>query len=173
MNMTSGNDRDGWATFSGAGETQRRVELKRTFNAPIQRVWDALTVEMPNWAGTIIEPHEGGRVAQGNADECRDDATTQDGTIKVFQPPYIFEFTWNDSMPDQGLVRYDLTELDEERTLLTLVQYVPGSQVEWAAPGWHQVVERLAVYLETGSVESIKEGRFMELHGIYREQGII
>jgi len=53
------------------------------------------------------------------------------------------------------------------------VQYVPESQVEWAAPGWHQVVERFAIYVETGSVDSIREGRFMELHGIYRAQGLI
>ena len=97
----------------------------------------------------------------------------QDGTIKVLQPPYIFESTWNDSLPDEGLVRYDLTELDEAHTLLTLVQCVPESRVEWAAPGWHQVVERLAIYVETGSVDSIREGRFMELHGIYRAQGLI
>ena len=70
-------------------------------------------------------------------------------------------------------MRYDLTELDEAHTLRTLVQYVPESQVEWAAPGWHQVVERFAIYVETGSVDSIREGRFMELHGIYRAQGLI
>ncbi|MBJ39149.1 MAG: hypothetical protein CMD83_11900 [Gammaproteobacteria bacterium] len=170
--MTTGNERDGWASFSGTGASQRRVELKRTINAPIRRVWDALTVEMPNWAGTLIEPHEGGRAAQGDADECGE-GPVQDGTIKVLQPPYIFEFTWNDSLPDEGLVRYDLTELDEAHTLLTLVQYVPESQVEWAAPGLHQVVERFAIYVETGSVDSIREGRFMELHGIYRAQGLI
>ena len=53
------------------------------------------------------------------------------------------------------------------------MQYVPESQVEWTAPGLHQVVERFAIYVETGSVDSIREGRFMELHGIYRAQGLI
>jgi len=47
---------------------------------------------MPNWAGTLIEPHEGGRAAQGDADECGE-GPVQDGTIKVLQLPYIFEFT--------------------------------------------------------------------------------
>lgn len=171
--MNDQSNKDGWASFSGTGASQRRVELKRTVAAPIQRVWDALTVEMPNWAGTIIDAREGGRVAQQDADECTGDASIQDGTIKVFQPPYVFEFTWNDSLPQEGLVRYDLTELPDNQTLVTVVQYVPEAQVEWAAPGWHQVVERMAVYVEQGSVDGIAEGRFMELHGIYREQGRI
>ena len=102
--MSDKSPEDGWATFAGTGASQRRVELKRTIQSPIQRVWGAFTVEMPNWAGTIIDPREGGRVAQRDADDCVEgDASMQDGTIRVFQPPYIFEFTWNDSLPEEGL----------------------------------------------------------------------
>jgi len=138
-------------TIDVAGSGQfRRVEVKRTLNAPIQRVWDAVTNsdEVAQWwAPGTIEPREGGMYHLGmDTSDC--DGLPLEGTIKVFQPPYVLEYTWNDDyIPAEGLVRIDLTELGPDKTLLVLVQSVPQEDIEAVSTGWAEIIDSLANHL--------------------------
>lgn len=163
---------------TGSGPV-RRLEIKITINAPIQIVWDSITVseKMKNWwEGGIIEPHEGGRFILGDGSEVN-------GTVKVSHHPYIFEFSWNDSPENSGhpslidpytksTVRFDLIELIENQTSLTFVQYLPPREVVAASAGWHEIVgERLLSYIESGVVLK-NPNRFSDLKEMYSAAGI-
>lgn len=137
------DDSQDLADIAGTG-SRRRVEVTRLINAPIDKVWRALTDpdEKRLWDEPCeIEPMEGGRFKHESG---------QDGTIKVYQPPHIFEFTWNDNDAEPGLVRFDLVATDDHQTRLTVVQYVSASDVVPAAAGWHGIVDNLVHYLATG-----------------------
>ena len=152
----------------------RRLQLQTSMNATIKKVWSALTDadEVQHWWTTAtIEAQEGGRVVL-------DDGSELNGTVKVFSPPYIFEFTWNDVPQEAGhaewlehktksSIRFDLVEQGPDVTSVTLVQYSPAANATGAAAGWHHIVgERLRSYVETGSVPD-DAGRFEALKKIY------
>jgi uncharacterized protein YndB with AHSA1/START domain len=154
------------ATVAGYGK-QRRVEVRCEMDAPIEKVWNAITEvdEVKEWwTGGEINPREGGRVRLGDGSELN-------GKIKVFQPPRIFEFTWNETLDDPGLVRFDLIELDEDRTLVTLVNLVPATDILPAAVGWHHLVERLQ-RLVGGDIFPVSDDRGQELYSLYKTAGI-
>ncbi len=162
-----------FASVAGAGG-YRRVEVKRVVNASIKKVWKAITNQdevAQWWAAGVIETKEGGRIRLGDSDEyCEEDGLALDGEIKVFQPPHIFEFTWNEAyQPAMGLVRFDLVELDDNTTLITLIQSVPSKDVIAAAAGWHQLSDRLGDYLLSGEFVPVPEddSRFKELTAAY------
>ena len=110
------NEAERLARVDGTGAV-RRVELRATIDAPVERVWAAITEPEATrhwWTGGIIEPREGGRVAL-------DDGSEVNGTVITFRPPYVFEFTWNDIPERAGhpqyidrhtssLTRFDLVE---------------------------------------------------------------
>lgn len=145
--MTKMSDKDQPASVAGSGPA-RRVEVQRTVNASIDVVWNAITnsAEVGEW----WQPAEIDKREAGNIRVFMGDAAMVDGTIKVFQPPYIFEFTWNDADENAGLVRFDLVELSNTTTRITVIQYVPVSEVIPAAAGWHSIIECLVAYLRTG-----------------------
>jgi uncharacterized protein YndB with AHSA1/START domain len=137
-------------TIAGQGAF-RRVELKRNLNAPIEKVWSAITNvdEVAKWwAPGVIEPREGGRFQLGmDTSEC--EGFPLDGVIKVFEPPYLLEYTWNeDYVPAQGVVRIELLELDDNTTQLILIQSVPEKDAGEASKGWQEITDSLAEYIE-------------------------
>jgi hypothetical protein len=68
--------------------------------------------------------------------------------------------------------RFDLTELEADRTLRCFVQYLPPGEIVGASAGWHQIVgERLKDFVETGTVNNDPD-RFSELQEIYTASGI-
>lgn len=160
---------DKLGTLTGTGE-YRRVEVKRTLNAPIEKVWSALTnsKELELWAGPCeIDPREGGRMKSGDM-ECEGDGHAQDGTIKVFQPPHVLEYTWSDAHAEGGLVRYDLVALDANTTEITLVNTLNSTDFIAAAAGWHEMLERLSQTLDTGEAITDSTERGKELYAIYQ-----
>ena len=114
-------------TILGLGPV-RRLQLQTAITASIEKVWSALTdadAVQHWWTTATIEAHEGGRV-------MLDDGSELNGTVKVFSPPYIFEFTWNDVPQEAGhaewlehktksSIRFDLVEEGPEVTWVTLV----------------------------------------------------
>lgn len=129
----------------------RRIEVKRTVNAPIQRVWSAITnaEELGQWWDPgVIEPREGGRIKLDmDTDECG--GLPLDGEVKVFLPPYVFEFTWHEEYdPAKGVVRFDLIELDGDRTLVTLTNLVPFDDTEPASAGWQEIMGSLVKHFQ-------------------------
>ena len=166
--MDSNDDK---ATVAG-GVKNLRVEVKRVVNAPIARVWSAITRadEVRQWwAAGEVEAREGGRIKLEGGDDCGPDALPLDGRVKVFLPPHVFEFTWNEaSDPAMGLVRFDLVELDEHTTLVTLVNTVPAGDLIAAAIGWHVLMDRLRDQAVRGEVgPAPDEARMQELHALY------
>lgn len=159
---------DELATVVGHGAA-RRLEVKRVVRAPIAEVWAAITTpgELALWwECEVLEPREGGRIRRAEAG--------LDGTVKVMQAPYIFEFTWDDRGQPPGLVRFDLVEIAEGETLVTLVQYIPASQILGATAGWHEILERLGIYIDTSALvpPSAGNARFEELKRVYDAAGV-
>jgi uncharacterized protein YndB with AHSA1/START domain len=159
---------DDLAVVTGHGPA-RRLEVKRVVRASIGDTWAAITSpeELAQWwKCELLEPREGGRIQRADAGLS--------GTVKVVQAPYIFEFTWDDRNDQPGLVRFDLIEVAEGETLVTLVQYIPASQILGAAAGWHEILERLGTYIDTRSLvpRSAGDGRFEELKRVYEAAGI-
>lgn len=163
-------DKSELASVSGHGQ-YRRVEVRRVVHAPIEKVWNAITRadEVRHWwAEGEIDAREGGRIKLGEDGE--DCGPGLDGVIKVFQPPYIFEFTWNEAyVPAEGLVRFDLVEVDDTTTQVTLVELVPATDIVPAAAGWHEIVERLGRYVSSGEPVPVPpdDARFRELRSLY------
>ena len=155
--------------------------------APIARVWKALTTsdEIHNWWDKgEIDPRVGGKIKLGpqgpeGSDNCDVGADGNsgpplNGTIKVCIEPYLFEFVWHDDYPDAGLVRFDLIDIDEETTQITLVQNIPARDVIPATAGWYELVERLGAYSESGELVPLPSDteRFAKLKEVFREAGI-
>ena len=164
-----------YATIQGDGDV-RRVLLQNELNAPISRVWDAVTTvdQIQHWwsdwrAGGVIEPHEGGIVKLA-------DGSWINGKVKVWQPPYIFEFTWHETISAEtdwfeqhtrSLLRIDLVAIAANKTLLNLIQFAPVNCVVGGTAGWHEFAgERLDSYIENGKVED-DPNRFAQLKTLY------
>lgn len=163
-------------TILGHGAT-RRVSLERHLPAPIEKVWQAITsIEaLKHWwvdwqAGGEIEQEEGGRIVLS-------DGSWIDGFVKVWAPPHVFSFTWHESLQDpqntigfdektKGLLRIDLIEAAQDRTVLTLVQFLPAADTVGAAAGWHYFGENLVSCLNGEPINYDTE-RFEELKALY------
>ena len=167
---------DGRAVASGHGK-YRRVEVRRVVDAPIDRVWAAISSaeEMERWwSSGVLEGREGGRIhLHMDTEECG--GLPLDGQIKVFLPPHVLEFTWHEAYdPAMGVVRFDLIEVEGGKTQVTLTNFVPADDVVPASAGWHEIVERLGTYVRNGEPVPVPEGdrRFKELESLYgRERG--
>lgn len=164
-----------YASIEGNGAV-RRIALSNNLNAPLERVWHAITTVdqiqhwWPDWRpGGVIEPHEGGTVRLG-------DGSWIDGIVKVWRPPHIFEFTWHETIEGDpewleaitnSLLRIDLVELTDSTTLLNLIQFAAESSVVGGTAGWHHFAgERLTSFLKDGEV-SDDLGRFGQLQELY------
>ncbi len=162
------------ASITGEGR-YRRVEVRRVVNAPIEKVWNAITRadEVARWwAAGEIDAREGGRVKLADDDSCDDTGPGLDGIVKVCLAPHVFEYSWNETYePAQGLVRFDLIEIDDNTTQVTLVQTIPAADIVPAAAGWHEIVERLGRYVDSGQTVPIpdNDGRFRELQAVYEK----
>jgi uncharacterized protein YndB with AHSA1/START domain len=166
----SAEEEEGFASVSGHGR-YRRVEVRRVINAPIEKVWSAITNadEVRHWwAPGVIEPREGGRVKLDDGDGNCGDAPPLDGIVKVFLPPHVFEFTWNEATePAQGLVRFDLAALDGDRTQITLTNLVLAKDILVVAVGWHLLVERVGQYIASNETLAANPARERELYSLY------
>lgn len=145
-----------FATSSVSGTEQyRRIEIKRSLDAPIQRVWNAITDPASIqswWSPGTLEPREGGRIALTNGEEqsCDSELLPLDGRVKVFLPPYVFEFIWHEEYdPAEGLVRFDLIEQGPQSTLLTVINIVPFAHEVGASAGWLEIVDSLSAYIQS------------------------
>jgi len=141
------------ARVTGGGNI-RRIEVSRDLHAPIDRVWKALTEsdQISQWWHTgIIDRQEGGRIALDMGENCEPGAPSLDGVIKVFRPPHIFEFTWNESDKDTVIVRFELLELTSETTRVTIISHADKASLLVVAVGWHEIIDRLSTFISTGT----------------------
>lgn len=151
----------------------RRLQTRTTVNAPIDRVWAALT-DIKHvkawWADGEIGSGVGERVQLGGEEDLN-------GSIVAFMKPRLFEFTWHDDLsaaahPEwieeatSGLVHFDLIEVGTEATMLTLISLAPVAGATGAAAGWHHLFEMFKCYVETGDAVTT-DARFEELKALY------
>ena len=161
-------------TVVGQGK-YRQIVVKREINAPIERVWRAITSaeEIGHWwAAGEIDAREGGRIRLGSDEYDPAVGPPLNGIVKICVEPYIFEFVWHKDYPQAGLVRFDLIELDANRTQVTLIQNVPAKDVVGATAGWYELIDRLGRYAVTQQPVPAEPGRFAELKEAVVSAGI-
>ncbi|WGX99154.1 SRPBCC family protein [Nocardioides sp. L-11A] len=131
------------------------VELVRTFRAPIEDVWAAVTESdrLARWLGTWTgDPADGEVIFQMTYEG--DDVPGERFTIDECVPPYRLRITtsmpYDGENPEQWQLRLDLTEADGV-TSLTFAQNVPDpAMAENVGPGWDYYLDRM-VAAETGA----------------------
>jgi uncharacterized protein YndB with AHSA1/START domain len=156
-----------------------RIGLRfvRHFSHPLERVWRAITEsdQLRYWmpcdivgerrAGADIElPFWPAQVAKYQLEE-----TSLRGSIEVWKPPQIFQWTWGGDV-----LRFELERGDGE-TILTFTTWLESPDPDSAgsaAGGYHVCLDQLGLLLDTGAapplVERDREARGLE--DAYAEQ---
>ena len=126
---------------------RRRLVLTRTFSAPAEDVWAAVTQpdRLARWIGTFTGDPVSGRVLFRMTAE--EGAPEEDVEIRACEPPSRLWLTFHVG-EDAWSVDLDLAETDGVTTL-TFAQPVDPAQVENVGPGWEYYLDRL-VAAETG-----------------------
>jgi len=124
------------------------ARLERTLAHDQQTVWDMLTdpAKFVDWlAPGEIELKQGGR-AQLN---FVDSGIVIDSTVSAFDPPRLLEYSW--SSPGEPLrpIRYELEELADGGTKLTLTIGSPADEdVARSCAGWEAHLMMLLAAIE-------------------------
>lgn len=127
------------------------VVFDRTFRAPIESVWAAVTESdrLERWVGTWAgDPAAGSVLFRMNAEG--DDVKPETFTIDACEPPRRLALTSN--VEGEDTVWHFVLELAEDAgiTTLTFSQSVPdGEMAAGVGPGWEYYLDRL-VAAETG-----------------------
>jgi len=128
------------------------VVFDRTFRAPIESVWAAITESdrLERWVGTWTgDPSTGSVLFRMNAEG--DDVKAETFTIDSCDPPHRIALTSN--VEGEQRVWHFLLELTENAgtTTLTFSQSVPDAEMAaGVGPGWEYYLDRL-VAAETGA----------------------
>lgn len=131
------------------------VEFTRTFRAPIDDVWSAVTEpdRMVRWIGTWTGDPESGHVMFEMTAEGEDVAPGRYDIIAC-EPPRAYEVTSTDDFGTWHL-RVDLTE-SAGVTTLVLTQVVHDvTMIENTGPGWDFYLDRLVAAETGGDVATI------------------
>ena len=140
------------------GETY--CEWQRTFHAPIDDVWAAVTEpeRLARWIGTWTGDPTDGHVKFQMLFEG-DDIPAEHFRIDECEPPHRLHITtsmpYDGDEPEHWLLRLDLQESDGVTTL-TFAQNVPDpAMAEGVGPGWDYYLDRM-VAAESGTpVEAV------------------
>lgn len=152
------------ATFTN----RSTVTLVRYLPGPIERVWAYLT-EPKLLAKWFSE----GSVSDSVGGDVRFEMGAS-GRITVFQPPHVFEYTWNEEEAACGpvveaLVRWELAE-DGNRVRLTLTHSrLPENELIAHGAGWHMFLERLQACANQREPQPI-EARYAQLKAEYEKR---
>jgi len=128
------------------------VVVDRTFRAPIESVWAAVTESdrLERWVGTWSgDPASGSVLFRMNAQG--DDILPETFTIETCDPPHRIALTSN--VEGEQTVWHFLLELTEDAgtTTLSFSQSVPDAEMAaGVGPGWEYYLDRL-VAAETGT----------------------
>ncbi len=149
------------------------LEFVRRLAHPMEKVWRALTERehLRSWmpCDIIGERREGAELRLPFWPEVLEHHGFDDpglaGIIRVWEPPQVFEWSW-----DTDVVRFEL-EPDGDHTVLTLRTWLSGKDAGTAqtAAGYHVCLDHLAQVLDTGSAPSVAETDPSDLEARYEE----
>lgn len=129
------------------------IEFSRTFSAPIEDVWAAVTESdrLARWIGEWTgDPAQGAVQFRMGFEE---DATEERMQIDACEPPHLLRLTStvlsDDAEQQQWRFRIDLAEADGVTTLLFAQDVPTPAMAEGVGPGWEYYLDRLLV-AETG-----------------------
>lgn len=134
---------------------QHVLVQERTFRAPIEDVWAAVTEpeRLARWIGTWTGDPAAGSVAFRMLFEGEDHAAEQ-MEIRACEPPHRLHLTSRVG-PEVWLLELDLTHADGVTTLTFSQPGVTREQVGDVGPGWDYYLDRL-VDAETGADPALR-----------------
>ena len=129
---------------------ERVLRIERTFDAPLERVFEAWTSEevlrrwlhgMPGWATPTAEVdlRVGGRIRIVMRDPDGGDESAATGEYTVVEPPHRLVFTWVwDHEPDRPqLIELEFSEREAGTTVLMTNSSIPTAELrESQQRGW-------------------------------------
>ena len=147
-----------------AGKPARAVTLARSYDTPIDDLWDALTnaERLPRWFAPVTGDLKlGGHYqVQGNAG----------GTIETCEPPHLLFLTWQFG-PETSWVEARLAAEGDDRSHLTLTHIAPVND-HWTTygpgavgVGWDLGLLGLALHIERPDAAKLDETTFHTLPG--------
>jgi uncharacterized protein YndB with AHSA1/START domain len=140
------------------------VRFDRSINAPIDKVWSALTTaaELAIWlAPTAMAGRLGGQV---RIDFGPDQKVA--GEVLAIDPPAVLEFTWTFTGEQDSVLRFELAAVGESTQLVLEHRLLPADQAVGYGAGWHAYLDRLAAQVSDG-VPPDWQTRFDEVLGTY------
>jgi uncharacterized protein YndB with AHSA1/START domain len=149
------------------------LRYERRFAHPPEKVWRALTESdhLAHWmpCDLIGERREGAaielRMWPAEVAKHEIEEPSLFGTIRVWDPPHVFEWTW-----DVDLLRWELEPTDEG-TRLTFTTWLGESDYEVAqtAAGYHFCLDALVSLLDTGSATPLVDLDTAAMEARYRD----
>jgi uncharacterized protein YndB with AHSA1/START domain len=139
----------------------RVLRIARTFEAPVERVFDAWTSEevlrrwlhgMPGWETPTAEVdlRVGGTIRIVMRDPSDGTEAGATGEYRVIDPPRRLVFTWVwDDQPDRPqLIELELSERDGRTTVSMTNSAIPtDGRLESQERGWHVCYDNLERFL--------------------------
>jgi uncharacterized protein YndB with AHSA1/START domain len=148
---------------------QRQLHFARLLDAPLERVWRALTTskEVSAWfTKAEVDLREGGTYTLDFSQYGHEGIYPY--RILTLEPPRVVEFQFGEHEDD--VVRWELFA-DGERTLLVLTNRLNGSaDAAGQLGGWHYHLDRLPGYL-AGEPDSRPADHAASITAHYREIG--
>ena len=138
----------------------------RDLDLDINHVWQAVTepISISRWMLTDrmeLEPHVGGNVLYDWGEEG-----TCTGTVNIFDPPHVVEYSWEEAS-GASILRIDLRTTENGSALELVNSGLPLSTVAGVGPGWHTHLEYLNAALHNEGFDFWQ--RFHELEPRYEE----
>jgi uncharacterized protein YndB with AHSA1/START domain len=136
---------------------ERVLRIERTFDAPLERVFEAWTSEevlrrwlngMPGWETPVAEVdlRVGGRIRIVMRDPAGTDETGATGEYTVVEPPHrlVFTWVWDDQPNKPQLIELEFTEREAGTTVLLTNSSIPTEE-RWESQqrGWHACYDNL------------------------------
>ena len=131
------------------------LTFRRTYGHAPERVWDAIaTAEgLRGWlmcTQASIDGRAGGRIETVSGPA----GYRSSGTIRVWQPPRVFEYEWNvapvPEMPrgERAIFRYELVPERDGTQLLVTYRRITTHTARGFLPGLHAFLDRLEAQLD-------------------------
>jgi uncharacterized protein YndB with AHSA1/START domain len=143
------------------------LRYERRYAAAPDEVWAAFTEpgSIKRWlfADAVVEPRVGGRF------ELRWGEDAARGEVVVWDPPHVFEATWDESNVE-SVLRVEISPADEGALLVLDHRGLMRPSVSGTGAGWHAHLAALGEVLAArGAIEDRWQERFDRVKPVYSE----